>query len=271
MSIDSKELDPESNIRFILFSFLSSRIIVFTTLVLSALSRSYPMPSRGVSFYHTVSDVKLSELISNLKSILLAADASWYMEIANYGYPIREYTNTEALHWVFFPLFPIAVKAFSYLTGSFLISALIINFLSFLLALLCINSLMRVESYSSSSIKFTIALICFHPLSYFYSAPFTESIFLLLLCSSLLFISTGKSLFSALIYGLCIVSRPTGLLIAPGIALLAKKKGISIIPFTLISAIPFIIFCCFLGYTTGNPLAWLQNQSAWEEREVFLI
>jgi hypothetical protein len=46
-------------------------------------------------------------------------------------------------------------------------------------------------------------------------------------------------------------------------ALLAKKKGISLVPFTIISAIPFIAFCCYQDHITGNPLAWLQNQAAW--------
>lgn len=262
MNSEENENDT-STLSFTLLSFFISRLIVFSTILLSALSRSYPMPARAKSFYHVVSDLNLKEFTTNLKDIFLGADASWYMEIANYGYPIKEFTNTEANHWVFFPLFPLLTNFLTHITSSFLLSALLINFVSLLIALLIIRTYLHNENFSDWQIKLAVASICFHPLSYFYSAPFTESIFLLTLSSTLLYAQRGSLWASAFAFGLCTISRPTGLLIAPGIALIAKKRKLSLIPFTAISSLPFIIFSIHLWKRTGNPLAWLQNQIAW--------
>ncbi len=266
---DQSKITKDS-LKFLFLCFSISRILVFSVIGLVSYTYSYLIPARDEPILHSISNLDFNVALTHFKNILLSADASWYLEIAKYGYPIQEYTDAKALHWVFFPLFPILIKVFSFLCHSNLFGALLLNFLCLLTSLLIIRKYLQTEGLGERSTKLVIALICFNPLSYFLSTPHTESIFLLCLSASLLFLQKKSLGLSSIAFGLCIISRPTGLLIAPGIALIAKKRGLPVVLFSALSSTPFLGYCAFLWETTGNPLAWLHNQTAWGRKGTFI-
>lgn len=243
--------------------FFISRLLILLIICGVSFTSITTLPARGGVIHHSTLNQKGDVGLEKLKNILLSADSAWYMEIANDGYPKENLMPLSPKHWVFFPLFPILVKGLTYITSSYILSALILNCSCFLLALICINTFLKNEGFPEDNIGFIISFLCFFPTSYFFSTPHTESLFILLFSLTLLSIQKKSLLLSSFYFGLCLISRPTALLIAPGIALFAKKASLPLFKFTILSTIPFLLFCTYLYQLAGNPLAWYSNQAAW--------
>jgi hypothetical protein len=106
-------------------------------------------------------------------------DALWFLRIAADGY--RATDGSAA----FFPLYPVAVRIVSALLGGHPFAAgLLVSNASFLGALLVLYTLTRSE-LSERVARTTVVLLCCFPTSFFFLAPYSESLFLLLAVSAL--------------------------------------------------------------------------------------
>jgi hypothetical protein len=123
-----------------------------------------------------------------LISPFIRFDASWYVLIAHEGY-VDPGAQTEGLvqaRPAFFPLYPLLMRALGGF-GSFGFAALagtLISLASLLGALYLLHRLTELE-LGPGPARATVRLIAFAPVAYFFSAPYTESLFLLLSVGSL--------------------------------------------------------------------------------------
>ncbi len=99
-------------------------------------------------------------------------DACWYSKIAAYGYePGVPSTN-------FFPLLPFFMGAGAVLTGgNAALAGLIVNAFAFVAALTGLYQLVR-DDFDSQVARRSVLLLAVFPASFFFLAPFTESLFL---------------------------------------------------------------------------------------------
>lgn len=99
-------------------------------------------------------------------------DALHYLWIAQSGY--RHAGDT-----VFFPLYPLLVHAAAWLTGSDVRAGIIVSLGALAVALTLLHRLTTLE-LGRRAADATVLLIAFAPLSFFFSALYTESLFLAL-------------------------------------------------------------------------------------------
>lgn len=251
--------------------FVVSRLLIFLIIFLASntVLSSGKLKNSSDTIIHPVLNISnLSLALDNVSQVVMSADAKWYSQIAKSGYT-KERFNTEHQHnWAFFPLLPIAWKALAGFLGSFTLVGLLLSNLSFLLALFLLHRLCLQYNLSKEKADTTLWLISFYPASYFLSVPMTESLFLLLTTASFLLLTKQHPVFASLCFALATATRPTASFLLPAFLLeltqyklrLSWRQLIAVV----ISPLGVILFSLYLKYLTGNPLAWVDIQVAWD-------
>lgn len=155
-----------------------------------------------------------------------SADSEHYLYLAQHGYQaLGEKQNLI----VFYPLYPLFIRLFSYLClGSFKASALLVSYVSFILACVYLYKLVCLEAGEKCALRAVLFFVLF-PFSFFFHTAMTESLFALLSILTL-YKMRKKQFFSAGLFGfLSALCRTQGILLfAPvlyEILVLQKEEG----------------------------------------------
>jgi Mannosyltransferase (PIG-V) len=191
-------------------------------------------------------------------------DAVWYLRLADRGW------STEDASAAFFPLYPLAVRAVSWiLPGEDLFAAIVVSNLAFLGALLALFAL-TAEAFGERIARRAIVVTAIFPTAFFFLAPYTESLFLFL--SVLAFRAARHDRWGlvALFGAGAALTRSVGILLVPALlveaaigraggarAFLARAAGGA-----AIAAAPLAWFAWW-GLAHGNWLAPLDAQAQW--------
>ncbi len=208
-------------------------------------------------------------------------DAGWYFGIAHSGYEWNPAGRTGQQNIVFFPLLPMLMRYLSLLLGRQLLwTGVFVSFAAFLWGLVYLYRYAREEMGSDRALA-TATLLCAYPFAVFYSAPYTESLFLLTSVAAC-YHFRREELWKAGAWGLlCGLTRPNGCLLSIVLALmaihplwrggwrlsqsppmgwlrLADRFAVASLP-----GIGMIIYSMFIYYLTGDPLQWSKQQVGW--------
>jgi hypothetical protein len=217
-------------------------------------------------------------------------DAGWYSGIALIGYEWDPLKVGEKQNVAFFPAFPMLIR-FTVPTAGRTVRALnlptvlgrsprvraetfgaLVSIVLFAVALIMLYRLFELDIGAAASTR-AVILATVAPFSLFFSAPFTESLFLFGVVGSFLAQRTGRYgwlFMSGLLVGL---TRQTGFLLALPLAYQAfralrledrgRRWRIANVAGVLAPVIGAGVFCAYLAWKFGDPLAWVRAQSAW--------
>ncbi len=140
-------------------------------------------------------------------------DAPHYLYIAEHWY-----TNIgdPANFIVFFPLYPLILKPLAVILGNSAAFGVLISNILFIIGGYYFYKLVALDYPEKIAMWATIALAIF-PTSYFFSAPYTESLFLLIFSLAMYAARKGKWIWSGMFAGLGTITRPFGMLLIPAI------------------------------------------------------
>lgn len=144
-------------------------------------------------------------------------DAVWYLRLADEGW------STDDASAAFFPLYPLTVRAVAWiLPGDDVLSALLVSNLAFLGALLALFAL-TAEVFGERIARRAIVVAAIFPTSFFFLAPYTESLFLLL--SILAFREARHDRWGrvAVFGALAALTRSVGILLVPALLIDAMR------------------------------------------------
>jgi hypothetical protein len=192
-------------------------------------------------------------------------DGLWFLRIADEGY--RTADGSAA----FFPLYPLLVRFVSVLLwGRPLAAALLVSNAALLGALAVLYDLTRAE-VSDVAARTTVVLLCVFPTAFFWFAPYSESLFLLLAAAALWAARQGRwPLAAAAGFGAAL-TRNIGVVV--GIALLVEAlqqraegdrplvRGILASVATCLGTLAYLLFW---QAKAGDWLAPLHQQANWE-------
>ena len=143
----------------------------------------------------------------NIGSAFERWDALWFLRIAEDGY--AEDDGSAA----FFPLYPMAVRAVSTVIGGHpLPAALLVSNVAFLLALTVVYLLTRVEFDDETARRSTLYMSVW-PTAFFFIAPYSESLFLVLAAGSVLCARLGKWPLAGILGALAGATRSIGIVL----------------------------------------------------------
>ncbi|MGH2681162.1 MAG: glycosyltransferase family 39 protein [Actinomycetota bacterium] len=146
-------------------------------------------------------------------------DAVWYLRLADDGWSAGDASAA------FFPLYPLTVRAVGWvLPGDDLLAALLVSNLAFFAALLALYAL-TTETFSERVAKRAIVVAAVFPTAFFFLAPYTESLFLLL--SLLAFREARRDRWGrvAVFGALAALTRSVGILLLPALLLEAIGRS----------------------------------------------
>ena len=140
-------------------------------------------------------------------------DSWWYLTIARRGY------DHNLMRTAFFPLYPMIVRGVGFIVRSDLIGGVIVSLASFGVALVLLYRLASLE-LGSARARLTVMLIAFSPIAFFFSAVYSESLFLALSLGAILEARMGRWAMAGLLGALGAAERNSGVMLVVPLALL---------------------------------------------------
>jgi hypothetical protein len=140
-------------------------------------------------------------------------DSVWYLSIAHSGYA------PDKLRSAFFPLYPLLMRVVGFVTRSNLVAGILISVAAFTGALVLLRKLAALD-LGEECAGLTITLIAFCPMAYFFSAVYSESLFLLLSVGAILAARRERWALAGLLGGLAAATRNSGVTLVVPLALL---------------------------------------------------
>ena len=139
-------------------------------------------------------------------------DSVHFQVIASHGY-VRDDLAA------FFPLYPLLARVAGWLTGSLLFGGLLVSLVAFLAGLVAVHRLAELE-LDGEAARRTVYLLAFFPTALFFSAFYTESLFLALTAGAIYLARTGRWGWACALGACASATRNTGVLVAVPIVLL---------------------------------------------------
>ena len=135
-------------------------------------------------------------------------DSVWYLTIAEHGYGDKQ-DHAQA---AFYPLYPLLMRGLGWIVGSPLVAGILISLACFLVALALLHKLAVLE-LGERDAHATVLLVAFFPTAFFFSAVFSESLFLLVSVGAFLAARNGRWAWAGALGGLAALTRNSGVLL----------------------------------------------------------
>jgi Mannosyltransferase (PIG-V) len=193
---------PPDALRDALAALVASRVLVWAA---------------GVTAFavHGASDPRVPHL-GAVGDALAAPVSRWdsvhFQDIAVHGYEREDLT-------AFFPLYPLLARVVGTVTGSVLLGGLLVSLGSFLAALVIVHRLAELE-IGAQAARRTVFLLAFFPAALFFSAFYSEALFLALTAGAVYLARQGRFGWACAVGALASATRNTGVLVAVPILLL---------------------------------------------------
>jgi hypothetical protein len=197
-------------------------------------------------------------------------DTGFYLSIADEGYIYR---GAQLPSVAFFPLLPVVIRAVTALTGDSLVAGLIVTNLALLGATMLIYRLAE-EAWGAGVADRAVWYLLIFPTSFFGSAIYSESLFLLGAAGTLYLARKGYWESAAMLGFLTGLTRLVGIVVAP--MLLAewwaqrRSRPPGARPSWIALLAPIAVplgtaaYMLYLYWQFGDPLAFVHASAAWE-------
>lgn len=145
-------------------------------------------------------------------------DALWFLRIADTGYRLEDGSAA------FFPLFPMAIRAVSFVLGGHPFGASVIVSNAAFFGALVVTYLLTAMELGVRRARTTVVLLAFFPTSFFFLMPYSESVFLLLAVTAFWGARRGRWILAGAAGALAALTRSVGLILAPALAIEALHR-----------------------------------------------
>ena len=186
-------------------------------------------------------------------------DGVHYIRIAQDGYE-QEFTQA------FFPLYPILIKLFSYITfGNFLLSSLVVSNVAFLAGLILFYRMIN-DIYDHKIAMWSVTFLLAFPTSFYFGSAYSESLFFFLIISYFFLIHKKRFVLASVTGALASATRLIGIFLT--LTLKPKKTKSTIIPLIIIP-LGILSYIAYLTLVFKKPFYFISAQQVFgQERSV---
>ena len=195
----------------------------------------------------------------------LSADAYHYLCIARDWY-IPEGNIDRVVQLVFLPGYPIAVRLMQLLTRDYILAGITVSILSFSGALCLVYRLVLLDYGEAAALR-TVAVLCMLPGAFFFTAPMSESLFLLLCAACLYSARKERWLLAGLFGALASFTRSLGLMLFAPLfidmtadLLHGRRKSWRGLAALALVPLGFAAYCLINYLVSGDPFRFLYYQ-----------
>lgn len=252
---------PRWEFRFPVMVALVHLLIVQAT---ASLASRFGTPNAPSPPYQVLPPVP-SGLWEHLVGPMRLWDGLWYRLIAIEGYPKDHMWNA-----AFWPLYPMAMRGLHRITGFPVdVAGYLIANVCFFVAMILLYQLVRLD-FDTPIARRTLWAIALFPTALFFTAVYTESLFLMLSVAAILSARLRRWWLAGLLGALAALTRSHGIfLVIPFAVLWVKQYGFYLrpmIPKGLTVGMPLLgpaIFAVYLQRTQDNWRTFIDVQGAW--------
>jgi hypothetical protein len=212
--------------RDVVVAVLASRLLVAVTAAVTAatfsrVSSSAPSGRIAPGISHPFGGGWLAGWLDAIFTPLVRWDALWYEKISLGGYVPTGLPGNSGTTTAFFPLYPLLVHALGGWAGNgaTLVVATLLSLATFAIGLAIVHRLATLELGPQVG-RAAVFLIAFWPAGPFFSAPYTESLFLALSAGTFLAARRDRWWLAGLLAGLASATRNTGVLLIVPLAII---------------------------------------------------
>lgn len=199
-------------------------------------------------------------------------DGGWYVRIARLGYPLSAGGPKPRADFAFFPLFPLIVRAVSWITGLSPTTAAVGTSMAFGLVAAVLLWVLAERLGGKHMADRAVALFCFFPGSIVLSMAYSESMMIAFALVCLLALLDRRWWSAGLAAALATATRPNAVALcaccawAAAVAVHDRREWKALVA-PVLSVAGIGAYFAFLGARTGDPLLWFQVQrKTWGER-----
>jgi hypothetical protein len=188
-------------------------------------------------------------------------DAKWFLEIARDGYE-------GGLDVAFFPLYPLLVRALVLpypSEGALLVSAYAVSLGCFLAALWLLHRLVELELGRDVATA-SVWLLALFPAAVYFSAPYSESLFLLVSVGAFYAARTGRWAWAGALAAAASATRSAGLVLLVPLAVMwleSRPRRPGALAWLALAPLGVALYALYLGLDHGDALAFVDAQEAW--------
>jgi hypothetical protein len=234
-------------------AFALSRLLVWG----SALLAVYVLPVQR--FQERTHDVPaLTGPLGRALGALARWDAVWYLSIAQSGY-----RGGGSSLSAFFPLYPVAVRAAAGEVRSgaaLLLAAYAVSAVALVTALVLLHKLVELE-LGVRYARPVLWLVALWPASFFFSAPYSESLFLALSVGVFYAARTRRFALAAGLCAAATATRPTGMLLLLPLAWMTWRAGK--LRWLAVAPLGAVAFSAVLAAGGLRPFGWFDVERDW--------
>jgi Gpi18-like mannosyltransferase len=247
-------------VRAVAVPFLVTRAGVLLAGLIAAVFLGYtPQPGHPSAWRADVDPVR---------NLLARWDTFFYLDIATRGYQWNGHP-LEGQNVVFFPLFPMLMRGVGAAIGGHpLLAGLLVSLVAFLLALVYVWR-WAADRMGEDTATGAVWLLSAFPLAVFFSAAYTESLYLLVVAGACYHAERRQFTRSSALGCLGGLVRPNGLMLSIPIAWIAfvadrdRRRPPSRAAAVIAPILGVLGYSAYLWWRFGDPLAWLAGQAAW--------
>jgi hypothetical protein len=195
-------------------------------------------------------------------------DAAWFMLIADEGYDMQPGRSA-----AFFPGYPLAIRLVSAIPGvDTLVAAQLISNLAAYGAFVFLY-LLTTEELGESSARRTMVLLAAFPTSFFFLAPYSESLYLFAVLGSFLAARRRRWLLAGVAGAVAGVTRQIGVVVWPALLLAVRRIGWRRRAALLVSVAVLgpLLYLAWWQIHAGDALAPLHAQASWGREAGFPV
>jgi hypothetical protein len=196
-------------------------------------------------------------------------DALWFLRLATTGYSAGDASAA------FFPLYPLVVRAVSWVVGGRpLLAATLVSNVAFFGSLLVLYDL-TVREFSEGVARKSIVYLAIFPTAFFFFAPYSESLFLLLSLMAFREARRDRWASAAAAGALAALTRSIGVVLAPALFMMALERRDERGPLwpRIVAAVAVLLgplaYVAWWGVAHGDTLAPIHAQVNWQREGAF--
>jgi len=245
-----------STLRLVGLPFLASRLALWVALVIAFLT----LPA-ALLVAPAEDDPALTHDLGWLTDVWARWDSVHFLEIAEHGYgePLEQASTA------FYPLYPALVGLVGrVLLGHYVLAGVLVSLAAAGAAACLLFELARRRVGDSAALRAVVFLGVF-PYALFLQAVYSESLFLALALAAFVACERGRMPAAGILAGLAMLTRPTGVAVLVGVAILAwqARHELRDLAWLLVAPALFLLYPLVLWQQRGAPFAFTEAEEVW--------
>jgi Gpi18-like mannosyltransferase len=264
-------------VRDTLYVWVLTRGLIFFIFICVGHTTVNTIPDTPTNVRDPYASLENASIARRLRETMWRADVAHYMVVAHEGY-LREpfdIENARSRQFVFFPLHPLLLWLLSHVTKDLMLGGAAMANMFLFVGLLFLHKLTLAFGYAQQIARRAIFYTATFPVSYFFSVPLTESLFLMLTVTSFYAAKKEHWWAAGVLGALASGARVNGVILLPALLVLSwqmyrslqikKILGLMLVPVGLLA------FMWYSWWACGDALAFRTAIARWGRKPGFFL